>query len=69
MNTDGIVLLAKKVGLTSFTALTDVKRALGITKVGHTGTLDSFAQGILLNIPVRLFALHRFQQKKTFIKL
>ena len=28
MATDGIVLLAKKIGLTSFTALTDVKKAL-----------------------------------------
>ena len=57
MNTDGIVLLAKKVGLTSFTALTDVKRALGITKVGHTGTLDSFAQGLLVVCTGRLTKL------------
>ena len=45
---DGIVLLAKKTGLTSFTALNSVKKALNTTKVGHTGTLDSFAQGLLV---------------------
>lgn len=45
---DGIVLLAKKPGLTSFTALNSVKKALNTTKVGHTGTLDSFAQGLLV---------------------
>ena len=47
-NPDGIVLLAKKTGLTSFTALNSVKKALNTTKVGHTGTLDSFAQGLLV---------------------
>lgn len=54
---DGIVLLAKKIGLTSFTALTDVKRALDTTKVGHTGTLDSFAQGLLVVCTGRLTRL------------
>lgn len=54
---DGIVLLTKKVGLTSFTALIDVKRALDTTKVGHTGTLDSFAQGLLVVCTGRLTKL------------
>ena len=45
---DGIVLLAKTPGLTSFSALYDVKHALNTNKVGHTGTLDSFAQGLLV---------------------
>ena len=44
----GIVLLAKQAGLTSFSSLSAVKRALGTTKVGHTGTLDSFADGLLV---------------------
>ena len=54
---DGIVLLAKKIGLTSFTSLTDVKKALDTTKVGHTGTLDSFAQGLLVVCTGRLTKL------------
>lgn len=44
----GLILLNKKPGVTSFDALRDVKRALGTGKVGHTGTLDKFAQGLLL---------------------
>ncbi|MBQ9206520.1 MAG: tRNA pseudouridine(55) synthase TruB [Treponema sp.] len=50
LNSDvsGIVLLAKQAGKTSFSSLSSVKRALGTTKVGHTGTLDSFAEGLLV---------------------
>ena len=54
---DGIVLLAKKTGLTSFNSLHSVKKALGTTKVGHTGTLDSFAQGLLVVCTGRLTKL------------
>ena len=54
---DGIVLLAKKPGLTSFASLHSVKKALGTTKVGHTGTLDSFAQGLLVVCTGRLTKL------------
>lgn len=46
--TNGILLFAKKPGPTSFSAIGSVKRGLGTTKVGHTGTLDSFAQGLLV---------------------
>ena len=44
----GLVLLAKKSGSTSFSSLWDIKHALGTDKVGHTGTLDSFAEGLLV---------------------
>ncbi|MBP5403058.1 MAG: tRNA pseudouridine(55) synthase TruB [Treponema sp.] len=44
----GIVLLAKKSGITSFSSLYSVKKSLNTSKVGHTGTLDSFAQGLLV---------------------
>ncbi len=44
----GIVLFAKRPGLTSFSSLFSIKRALGTKKVGHTGTLDSFASGLLV---------------------
>lgn len=43
-----IILLAKRAGDTSFSSLYLVKRALGTAKVGHTGTLDSFATGLLV---------------------
>jgi tRNA pseudouridine55 synthase len=43
----GLILLNKKSGITSFDALWDIKRGLGTGKVGHTGTLDKFARGLL----------------------
>lgn len=43
-----IVLLAKRPGVTSFSSLKIVKKVLGTKKIGHTGTLDSFAQGLLV---------------------
>jgi tRNA pseudouridine55 synthase len=52
----GLILLNKKTGVTSFEALGEVKRALGSGKVGHTGTLDKFAQGLLIVLTGR--ALH-----------
>lgn len=54
---DGIVLLAKQPGLTSFASLNNVKKALNTSKVGHTGTLDSFAQGLLVVCTGRLTKL------------
>lgn len=54
---DGIVLLAKQSGLTSFSSLYSVKKALNTKKVGHTGTLDSFAQGLLVVCTGRLTKL------------
>jgi len=46
--TSGLILLNKKPGITSFDALRDIKRVLGTGKVGHTGTLDKFAGGLLI---------------------
>ncbi|HPX47829.1 MAG TPA: tRNA pseudouridine(55) synthase TruB [Treponemataceae bacterium] len=43
-----IVLLAKKSGITSFSSLWQIKDALETKKVGHTGTLDTFAEGLLV---------------------
>ncbi|MBR5647208.1 MAG: tRNA pseudouridine(55) synthase TruB [Treponema sp.] len=57
MNRDGIVLLAKKSGPTSFGAIGSIKKALETTKAGHTGTLDSFAQGLLVVCTGRLTKL------------
>ncbi|MCL2175607.1 MAG: tRNA pseudouridine(55) synthase TruB [Treponema sp.] len=44
----GLILFNKPSGITSFDALRDIKRALGTGKVGHTGTLDKFASGLLI---------------------
>ncbi|GHV93924.1 hypothetical protein AGMMS50293_02440 [Spirochaetia bacterium] len=53
----GLLLLRKKPGLTSFEALGEVKRALGTGKVGHTGTLDKFAEGLLVILTGRALKL------------
>ena len=53
----GMVLLRKPAGLTSFEALGAIKRALGTGKVGHTGTLDKFAQGLLVVLSGRALKL------------
>ena len=44
----GVMLFAKAPGRTSFSSLSTIKKALGTSKVGHTGTLDSFADGLLV---------------------
>ncbi len=43
----GLVVLHKPTGITSFRSLNAAKRAFGTKKVGHTGTLDKFASGVL----------------------
>jgi tRNA pseudouridine55 synthase len=47
-NAAGLLLLHKSPGYTSFDSLRGVKKALGSQKVGHTGTLDKFASGLLV---------------------
>jgi tRNA pseudouridine55 synthase len=44
---DGILVVDKPAGLTSAAVVRDVKRRLGGAKVGHLGTLDPFATGVL----------------------
>ncbi len=44
----GFLLLDKPAGITSFQALRPVKRAFPKTKIGHAGTLDPAATGLLL---------------------
>jgi len=44
----GLLLLNKNPGVTSFDSLAAVKKAFSTGKVGHTGTLDKFASGLLL---------------------
>ena len=56
----GLILFNKKPGITSFDALGDIKRALGTGKVGHTGTLDKFAQGLMLVLTGKALKLSRW---------
>ena len=48
MSIDGVALLDKPAGVTSFSALGTLKKKLGTRRIGHTGTLDKFATGLLV---------------------
>ncbi len=45
--TNGILVIDKPEGITSFDVVREVRRHLGTRKVGHTGTLDPMATGVL----------------------
>lgn len=49
-----MVLLNKPVGVTSFSALGHLKQTLGTKRIGHTGTIDRFASGLLIALSGRL---------------
>ncbi len=43
-----IIPVNKPPGITSFDVIRRIRRATGLKKVGHAGTLDPFAEGVLL---------------------
>jgi len=45
---NGLLLMNKPSVITSFDSLASVKKVFATKKVGHTGTLDKFASGLLL---------------------
>ena len=53
----GCLLLNKNPGISSFESLRPIKKALKTPKVCHTGTLDSFAQGLLIVLTGRAVKL------------
>lgn len=44
---NGFIIIDKPAGITSHDVVSRVRRILGTKKVGHTGTLDPFATGVL----------------------
>ena len=44
---DGILNINKPAGMTSHDVIGDLRRLLGMKKIGHTGTLDPMATGVL----------------------
>jgi tRNA pseudouridine55 synthase len=57
---DGLLLVDKPGGMTSHDVVDAVRRALGTRKVGHAGTLDPMATGLLLVGVGRATRLLRF---------
>lgn len=45
---DGILIINKEKGWTSFDVVAKIRNKLGVRKVGHTGTLDPMATGVLV---------------------
>ena len=43
----GVLVINKSAGMTSFDVVSGVRRIFGMTQVGHTGTLDPMATGVL----------------------
>ncbi|MDQ8144590.1 MAG: tRNA pseudouridine(55) synthase TruB [Gemmatimonadota bacterium] len=46
--TDGLLLVDKPVGVSSHDVVAVARRALGTSRIGHAGTLDPFATGLLV---------------------
>ncbi|MEW5737260.1 MAG: tRNA pseudouridine(55) synthase TruB [Thermodesulfobacteriota bacterium] len=57
---DGIIVLDKPEGITSAKAVAEVKKLTPKGKIGHTGTLDPFATGILVLCLGKATRLARF---------
>ena len=45
---DGLILLNKSKGISSFAAINELKRKIKAKKVGHAGTLDPMAEGLMI---------------------
>lgn len=60
---DGLLVIDKPEGLTSHDVVNRVRRILGTKKVGHTGTLDPFATGVMVVLVGRATRLAQFLDK------
>lgn len=56
----GLVAINKPEGITSYDVLRQIKKILGGVKIGHTGTLDPFASGVLLILLGEATKINRF---------
>ena len=57
---DGLLVIDKPVGPTSHDVVARVRRILGERRIGHTGTLDPLATGVLPLVVGRATRLARF---------
>ncbi len=60
---DGILIIDKPAGITSHDVVNRVRRALGTKRVGHTGTLDPFATGVMVVLVGRATRLAQYLDK------
>jgi len=57
---DGVLIIDKPAGMTSHDVVARVRRVTGQRRVGHTGTLDPFATGVLVMLVGRATRLAQF---------
>jgi tRNA pseudouridine55 synthase len=57
---DGVLLVDKPAGITSHDVVALARRSLGTRRVGHSGTLDPFATGLLIVLVGQATRLARF---------
>src|SRR5436309_8496063 len=57
---DGLLVIDKPVGLTSHDVVARMRRVLGERRIGHTGTLDPNASGVLPLVIGRATRLAKF---------
>lgn len=57
---DGVLIINKPAGMTSHDVVARVRRLIGERRVGHTGTLDPFATGVLVVLIGRATRLAQF---------
>lgn len=60
---DGLLIIDKPAGITSHDVVARVRRSLGTRRVGHTGTLDPFATGVMVILVGKATRLARFLDK------
>lgn len=64
---NGVIIIDKPAGQTSHDVVRDIKKILGARKVGHTGTLDPLATGVLpvcVNEGTKLAQFFRLDSKE-----
>ncbi len=57
---NAVVLIDKPVGRTSFEVISQLRRIIGVKKIGHCGTLDKFASGLLVACTGKASRLARY---------
>src|SRR6187200_1538876 len=60
---DGILVIDKPAGITSHDVVSRVRRILKTKRVGHTGTLDPFATGVMVILVGKATRLAQFLDK------
>jgi tRNA pseudouridine55 synthase len=59
-STDGLILADKPAGISSHDMVARARRALGNRRIGHAGTLDPFATGLLVLLVGRATRVQRY---------